>query len=534
MTRNRFSLLLMLTALLLSVALAGCGDSPQGPETDDTDTGTDPLDEPVICLSVTTCTLDGGTDTSAAINVTNCGNAAAISWSATADSTWVTLIPTSGVTPGSFQIVVESNSSDAVRAATVTVICPDLDDLSVSVAITQLVPGTEPPELELSVSVTTWDAPPAGGVSPEIAVTNTGDDVPFDWLVSTDETWLTLQVTDDSVPGSFTITAAVNESGSLRSGIVTVTAEGVTGSPWEITVEQVYSRYIVGSLAIPGEPYSVFVSGDYAYVAAGITGLMIVDVSAPSAPTLKGSYNTDGYATGVFVSGNYAYVADESYGLVIVNISNPASPSRVGGYNTQGVATNVFVNGDYAYVADGANGLVILNVSVPATPTLTGGFDTDGSANDVFVTGNYAYVADGVDGLIIVNVSDPATPVSAGDYNTSGSAIGIYVFDNKAFIADAFNGLLIVNVSTPSSLELLGRYDTDGSAVAVSPDGDYAYVADEHGGCKVVDISNPSSPSLVASEEGIFAMDVFASGEYVFVADYDGSLLILNFGLTTF
>ena len=52
-------------------------------------------------------------------------------------------------------------------------------------------------------------------------------------------------------------------------------------------------------------------AGNYAYVADYSNGLVIVDVSNPAAPTLKGSYNTAGNSYGVTVAGNYAYVADD-------------------------------------------------------------------------------------------------------------------------------------------------------------------------------------------------------------------------------
>ena len=68
----------------------------------------------------------------------------------------------------------------------------------------------------------------------------------------------------------------------------------------------------------------VAVAGNYAYVADGYNGLVIVDVRNPVAPTLKGSYDTAGYSLGVAVAGKYAYVADRENYLVIVDVSNPA------------------------------------------------------------------------------------------------------------------------------------------------------------------------------------------------------------------
>ena len=45
-----------------------------------------------------------------------------------------------------------------------------------------------------------------------------------------------------------------------------------------------------------GVVYGVAVSGNYAYVADGGKGLVVVDVSDKLAPSLAGSYDTAGYA----------------------------------------------------------------------------------------------------------------------------------------------------------------------------------------------------------------------------------------------
>ena len=70
-------------------------------------------------------------------------------------------------------------------------------------------------------------------------------------------------------------------------------------------------------------------------------------------PSLEyvGSYNTTGYANNVAISGNYAYIADGSEGLVIVNIEDPSNPTFVGNYSTDGYVHRVAISGNYAYVA---------------------------------------------------------------------------------------------------------------------------------------------------------------------------------------
>ena len=56
----------------------------------------------------------------------------------------------------------------------------------------------------------------------------------------------------------------------------------------------------------------VYVTGDYAYVADGGSGLQIIDITDPTTPILAGSYDTPGFAQGIYVSGNYAYAGDDS------------------------------------------------------------------------------------------------------------------------------------------------------------------------------------------------------------------------------
>ncbi|MEO8638008.1 MAG: hypothetical protein ABI430_03870, partial [Candidatus Taylorbacteria bacterium] len=131
---------------------------------------------------------------------------------------------------------------------------------------------------------------------------------------------------------------------------------------------------------------SVFVSGNYAYIASAAGTLEIVDISDPKNPVHKGSLaNGVGGAAletpqSVFVSGNYAYVASrDSNALEIVDISNPSAPvhkgslaNGVGGAALSG-PQSVFVSGNYAYVASQFNNaLEIVDISNPSAPVHKG------------------------------------------------------------------------------------------------------------------------------------------------------------------
>ena len=75
----------------------------------------------------------------------------------------------------------------------------------------------------------------------------------------------------------------------------------------------------------------VYVAGGYAYLATSYPGkLLIIDVSAPSAPVEKGSFDLPDYGINVFVKDNIAY-AGYAEGFVIIDVSAPENPVQVGG-----------------------------------------------------------------------------------------------------------------------------------------------------------------------------------------------------------
>ena len=73
-------------------------------------------------------------------------------------------------------------------------------------------------------------------------------------------------------------------------------------------------------------------SGSYAYVTGqGSDSLVVVDVSDPASPVIRGSVVSSSFLSGakvaVAVSGSYAYMtAHNLHSLVVVDVSNPASP----------------------------------------------------------------------------------------------------------------------------------------------------------------------------------------------------------------
>ncbi|MBI4992556.1 MAG: hypothetical protein HZC26_00220 [Candidatus Magasanikbacteria bacterium] len=277
-----------------------------------------------------------------------------------------------------------------------------------------------------------------------------------------------------------------------------------------------------GGAALSGS-YSVFVSGNYAYIASrNSSALEIVDISNPANPVHKGSIsNGSGGAllsapNSVFVSGNYAYVTSISDALEIIDISNPANPVHKGSISngSGGALLNdpaaVYVSGNYAYVAAGtSDALEIVDISNPAAPMHKGSISKSASVlldspASVFVSGNYAYLVSSIsNALEIVDISNPANPVHSGSLsNGSGGALlsapySVFVSGNYAYIASgSSNALEIVYVASSTAPVHKSALTTGtGNALLTNPysvfvSGNYAYVASyDDNALEIIDIS---------------------------------------------
>eukprot|EP01059_Diplonema_ambulator_P010985 TRINITY_DN2097_c0_g4_i1.p1 TRINITY_DN2097_c0_g4~~TRINITY_DN2097_c0_g4_i1.p1 ORF type:complete len:734 (+),score=51.00 TRINITY_DN2097_c0_g4_i1:154-2202(+) len=160
---------------------------------------------------------------------------------------------------------------------------------------------------------------------------------------------------------------------------------------------------------------------------------------------------------GIYVVDSIAYVAHFkrhiywSDGLMIVNVTTPSSPSVVYDGVWSSSILKVFVAGTTAYVATGGieGGLGIYDVSEPVSPRLIGNYSHVRYAIDVTVSGTTAYLASRGDGLLVLDVSNASSVVLLGRYASPSQYINaVAVSGNTVFMADV--GLKIFDGTPPT------------------------------------------------------------------------------------
>ncbi len=299
---------------------------------------------------------------------------------------------------------------------------------------------------------------------------------------------------------------------------------------------------IVGSVETPDDAKSVYVSGNYAYVAADDEGLQVIDIINPESPEIVGSLKmqNSGRARFVHVSDSYAYVVsdlDGIFSLETIDISDPENPASVSYFSTQGSPRDLHVSGSYAYVVwestsitgqQQAGGLKIMDISDPENPVKASYTSTGTGAQGVFASGNYAYVADGGwDGLLIFDVRNPQNPNRISTLDVD-DATKVYVSGNYAYVACS-GELQVIDISDPQNPQTVGSVERSTGAQGIYVTGSYAYIAAYEDGIDVIKITDPQNPTLLTTVDTPGkAVDIFVAGSYAYVADNEGGLQIID------
>ena len=340
------------------------------------------------------------------------------------------------------------------------------------------------------------------------------------------------------ISGSGFSTNLVNATASIggscssltTAGNLLVVAAGATLEVWDRSNGPAPAR--IGTVRLPGLIQDVVVSGSYAYAACGSAGVQFVDLSYPSLPLHRLTYNSSGHAWALAVSGNYLYVADGVAGLRILNIANPTAPSLAGAYYTAGPARAVALSGTRACLLDQHQGLLVLDVSNPAAPALLGACADVVAGQSLAVSGANACVVDGNNHFCIVNLANPAAPTLTSSLLLAGKVgQAVAVNGSTAYVAAGGDGLLIIDVTTPSAPTFVSSIPMSGQASALALSGaNLLYVAEGLAGFQVFDVTAPNNPALQANyPTALRAADVVVTtNDLAYVAGGESGLQIFS------
>jgi hypothetical protein len=305
---------------------------------------------------------------------------------------------------------------------------------------------------------------------------------------------------------------------------------------YTVDISDPTSLSILGSIGSAGVGRRVFLrrgprgNDAHAFVAMSSAGLQIVDVSNPLMVETVSFLELEHSASGVDLAGDFAYLGNEDGGFLVIDVSDPTSPTLRGSVIT-GLSFQVKVAGGLAYVTDWDNGLFVVDVSDPDLPQIMGSAAMANGARGIALAEGFAYVGGAESGLQVVNISDPMNPQIVYTVDTPGVSVGVALRDPYVFVGDQIGGLRIFDVgdvTSPQNPTPVTNLDLPDRARFLTLAGDFAYVGDTQG-LAVVDISDPAVPILAAYlETPGSAMSVKLDGDFAYVADGAAGVLVVD------
>lgn len=169
----------------------------------------------------------------------------------------------------------------------------------------------------------------------------------------------------------------------------------------------------LGTVLVDEEVEGVTIHGDL-LLAAAHSSLVIYERGSGAALAEVGRVGGLGNAWTVRAAGDRAYVADAGGGLVVVDVSAPTAPEVVSRLELPGAAKDLELVGDRAVVALGAAGVALVSLEDAGAPALIEVEDTPGSALAVAVGGDAVFVSDWNDLRVFTGLlADDLQPVGS-------------------------------------------------------------------------------------------------------------------------
>lgn len=288
---------------------------------------------------------------------------------------------------------------------------------------------------------------------------------------------------------------------------------------------------MTGFIDPPCQPRDCCVRGNYCYIAGGLGGIIVLDISDPARPEMIAQKNMDGFVWKIKIYGNILFAASHDAGFSVFELTAPADFVLRSRFDSAGYTIDFAIKGHYAFLADGSNGLTVLDIENLDALVQVSQRPCGDKAYDIAVTGDFAYVACGLDGLHIYDISNSEAPKLLSRYKSEHVALDVSAKDGYAYLGDPSAGLTAVNVKDPLNPRETSRVPSvllRDMWVDAEIRGNLLFGACLYGGLEIIDISNPEKIKLIgrSNTTGPVGSDyarsfgVEISGKYAYMSTY--------------
>jgi hypothetical protein len=222
--------------------------------------------------------------------------------------------------------------------------------------------------------------------------------------------------------------------------------------------------------------HNFIIEEQYAYLAKGIYGLEILDLSDKANPTSVLALNFEKEVQDIVIHNSLLYLAVKGIvgstnsnltsflnplddvmisretfgnGIIILDIENIFSPKLVSYFfescNYLQSNLGLFVDRDFIHLVDGMLGLKIIDIKDIYHPIIIGEFVENEYYLDLAINANYTFISTYEQGLQVFDTSNKTQPTKIAQYFTRSPTVDLYLGDNFASIANQMDGLVTIN-----------------------------------------------------------------------------------------
>jgi hypothetical protein len=236
----------------------------------------------------------------------------------------------------------------------------------------------------------------------------------------------------------------------------------------------------------------VKVEGDFAYLGAMKSGLIILDISNKNniqfvsqyVPDINWPYNNPNpnfyNARGMAITNSIVYLCYDAGGIRVINCTNKLSPVETGRWcnpvmyspwNLGRAYNNIVLDDNLAYIAVDYCGMEVIDISDTSNIELVGWWNPYHCPNNNWFTSpvhsneirllkpcDQVYLSTGKSDMIVVDVSDPSHPDSCnyfGGVNNEIGSWGVNIYENQVYLSYICSPLAIPFASDWSGVKIL-------------------------------------------------------------------------------
>ncbi len=308
------------------------------------------------------------------------------------------------------------------------------------------------------------------------------------------------------------------------------------------------SLKVVENLKLDSKAVRVLVKDGYLFVADTYAGVKVLDISKKEMKIV--GFLGGGEVNDLFIDGELLYVADGIEGLDIVDISNPVTKGVVSVVDIEKGAYKLLIGDKKAFIADFGKNLQVLDIEDPISPSLlSNSFIKESSTDEVFIKeddisllssifreedyitdmkilNNYLFLGNGVEGVKVFDIKN------LKDISKIESEIAVSSLEAKndiLYLGGSDKKLEIVDVSEINASKNIYSYDLKISPDILKLKENLLFAASVDGGLELLDIKDYKKPnfnSYFDLNSNIF--DLLFYKNYLFIAGGSRGVLIYD------